>query len=141
MWRIVVCDGDETEREQLLEYVRRYSGERTREVWLEGCAGWPGLVEQLKRAEPDAVIVAQNGVEGMDIITSAHLPPGKVIWFSDLDFGVQAYRLCLRWFGTKPVTYRKVEQALLRCTEEEPETEPCQQEKPFQKSTEKRLTR
>ena len=26
-------------------------------------------------------------------------------------------------------------------SEEEPETEPCQQEKPFQKSTEKRLTR
>lgn len=53
----------------------------------------------------------------LNTITGIHLPPGKFIWFSDLDFAVQAYRLSVGWFGIKPVTYRQMEQALLRCME------------------------
>ncbi len=34
MWSVIVCDGDETEREQLLEYIRRFSGEKIWEVTL-----------------------------------------------------------------------------------------------------------
>lgn len=121
VWRIVVCDGDEAEREQILKYARRYGLERREMVRVDGCADWQGLIGQLKEGEPDVVIVAQSGVAGMDIITSAHLSPRKCIWFSDLDFAIQAYRLCLGWFGTKPVTYDKVEQALSRCTGDETE--------------------
>ena len=115
MWSVVVCDGDEAEREKLLEYVRRFSGEKNGEITAEGCADWPELYERLSQAEPDVIIIAQNGVAGLDTVTSIHLPPGKIIWFSDLDFGLQAYRLCLPWFGQKPVTYSKMDQALTRC--------------------------
>lgn len=41
----------------------------------------------------------------------------KIIWFSDLDFGVQAYRLCVPFFCKKPVTRYKMEQALTRFME------------------------
>lgn len=61
------------------------------------------------------IIIAQDGVEGLNTLTNIHLPPGKFIWFSDLDFGLQAYRLCVSWFGSKPVTYPKMAQALTRC--------------------------
>lgn len=117
MWSVVVCDGDETEREQILQYVRRFGGEKKRKVALTGCADWPELYERLGRAEPDVIIIAQDGVAGLNTITSIHLPPGKFIWFSDLDFGLQAYRLCVPWFGSKPVTYQKMTQALTRCIE------------------------
>lgn len=120
MWRIVICDGDEAERELLLGYARSYGRQRKCEVQAVGCADWPQLLGALAQAEPDAVIVAQNGVQGMDIITSTHLPPRKVAWFSDLDFAIQAYRLCLAWFGTKPVTYPKAAQALCRCLGDAP---------------------
>lgn len=115
MWRIAVCNGNAAEREQLLGYIRRFCEERDMELYAQGAADWPELFEQLKEAEPDIIIVAQDGVDGLNTITGIHLPPGKFIWFSDLDFAVQAYRLCVGWFGMKPVTYRQIEQALLRC--------------------------
>ena len=117
MWKIIVCDENEAEREQIAEYIRLFCGMYSRKWSAEGCADWPELLEKLRQGEPDLLIVAQNGVAGLDTITSAHLPPQKIIWFSDLDFGVQSYRLCLFWFSKKPVTYRKMEQILLRCTE------------------------
>ncbi|MFR2847807.1 MAG: hypothetical protein ACLTC4_12050 [Hungatella hathewayi] len=82
VWRIVVCDGDEAEREQILEYARRYGKERQQPVRADGCADWQGLIGQLKEGEPDVVIVAQSGVAGMDIITSAHPPQNRLSWIA-----------------------------------------------------------
>lgn len=115
MWNVVVCDGDEREREEILEYVRLCCSEKKWEVSLEGCIDWPELYEKIGERKPDIIIIAQNGVEGLNTITSIHLSATKFIWFSDLDFGVQAYRLCVNWFSRKPVTHRKMEQALTRC--------------------------
>lgn len=120
MWSVIVCDSDEAERNEILAYIRRFSAEKNQEVMAMGCAGWPELYERLKQAEPDVILIAQDGVEGLDILTNIHLPPRKFIWFSDLDFGLQAYRLCVPWFGKKPVTYQKMEQALTRCIEAAP---------------------
>lgn len=75
----------------------------------------------MKRALPDAVLVAQDGVEGLNTITSAKLLSRKLIWFSDLDFGVQAHRLCVPFFCQKPVSRRKMEQALSQLMEGGPE--------------------
>lgn len=120
MWRITVCNGNAAEREQLLGYIRRFCEERDMELYAQGAADWPELFEQLKEAEPDIIIVAQDGVDGLNTITGIHLPPGKFIWFSDLDFAVLAYRLSVGWFGMKPVTYRQMEQALMRCMGTDP---------------------
>lgn len=117
MRSIVVCDGNNEERKQLLGYIRRFCDERDMKLSAQGVTDWPELFEQLKEAEPDIIIVAQDGVDGLKTITSIHLPPGKFIWFSDLDLGLQAYRLCVSWFGRKPVTYPKMAQALTRCIE------------------------
>lgn len=117
MWRIAVCDGNDAEREQLLGYIRCFCEERDMMLSAQGVADWPELFEQLKEAEPDIIIIAQDGVDGLNTITGVHLPPGKFIWFSNLDFAVQAYRLCVSWFGKKPVTYQQMEQALFRCME------------------------
>lgn len=114
MWHVIVCDGDGTERNQLTEYVKRYFDEQGIDGRTESCCGWPELAGELKQGKPDLVIVAQDGVEGLDTITSARLPAGRIVWFSDLDFSIQAYRLCVDYFGKKPVTYRKIEWVLKR---------------------------
>lgn len=119
MWSVIVCDGDKWEREQILGYVRIFCKEEKQEVTAQGVADWPELFEKLKQAEPDVLVIAQDGVEGLNTITNIHLPPGRFIWFSDLDFSLQAYRLCVSWFGRKPITYQKLAQALRRCMEEE----------------------
>lgn len=63
-----------------------------------GCAAWLELYERMGQPEPDMIIIAQDGVLDLNTITSIHLPPGKFIWFSDLYFGLQAYRLCVHWY-------------------------------------------
>lgn len=120
MWNMIVCDGDGAEREQLMGLARQCLQEKEMEAEVTGCADWPELEGMAKRALPDAVIVAQDGVEGLDTITSARLLSRKIIWFSDLDFGVQAYRLCVPFFCKKPVTPGKMEQALSRFMEVSP---------------------
>lgn len=120
MWNMIVCDGDGAEREQLMDLARQCLQEKEVEAEVTGCADWPELEGMAKRAIPDAVIVAQDGVEGLDTITSARLLSRKIIWFSDLDFGVQAYRLCVPFFCKKPVTRKKMEQALSRFMEVSP---------------------
>ena len=117
MWSVVVCDSGKKEREQILLFVRRFGDEMKWEVTVKGCADWPELYETLKQGEPDVIIIAQDGVEGLNTITNIHLSPRKFIWFSDLDFGVQAYRMCLAWFGSKPVTYQKMAQAVTQIME------------------------
>lgn len=117
MWSMVVCDGDEAERGQLMKLARQCLEEMEVEAEITGCADWPELDGMVKRALPDAVIVAQDGVEGLNTITSARLLSRKIIWFSDLDFGVQAYRLCVPFFCKKPVSHGKMNEALARLME------------------------
>lgn len=121
MWSMIVCDGNAAERERLMDLARRCLAGRAVEAKVTACADWPELDAAVKRALPDAVLVAQDGVEGLNTITSAKLLSRKLIWFSDLDFGVQAYRLCVPFFCQKPVSRRKMEQALSRLMEGGPE--------------------
>lgn len=120
MWSMIVCDGDEVEREKLMGLARQYLKEKKIESKVTGCADWPELACMVRQALPDVVIVAQNSVEGLNTITSARLLSRKIIWFSDLDFGVQAYRMCVPFFCQKPVTQKKMEQALTRLMEVNP---------------------
>ena len=117
MWSMIVCDGDEAEREQLMDLARGCLEEMEVEAEVTGCADWPELDGMTRRGLPDAVIVAQDSVEGLNTITSARLRSRKITGFSDLDFGGQAYRLCVPFCCQKPVTRYKMEQALTRFME------------------------
>lgn len=117
MWNLIVCDGDGAERETLMSLARQCLEETEAEARVTGCADWPELEELTRLAVPDIVIVAQDGVDGLNTITSARLLSRKIIWFSDLDFGVQAYRLCVPFFCKKPASHGKMTEALARLME------------------------
>lgn len=120
MWSMIICDGNESERVKLMGLARQCLEEKNVEAKVTGCADWPELEGMVRQALPDVVIVAQDSVEGLNTITSAKLLSRKIIWFSDLDFGVQAYRLCVPFFCQKPVTRKKMDQALTRFMEVNP---------------------
>lgn len=119
MWSVIVCDRNQPELNQLAGYIRRYFEEQNMNGQLVVCSDWPELAEKLKQREADIILMALDGVEGLDTITSLRLPSGKIVWFSDLNFSIQAYRLCVTYFSRKPVTYRKLERAFARCMEGE----------------------
>ena len=112
MGKVIVCDGNSAEREQLIDLVRQCL--QGKEVQVTGCTDWPELDGIVKQALPDAVIVAQDGVEGLNTVTSARSLARRILWFSDMDFRVQAYRLCVPFFCRKPVSCQKMEQAISR---------------------------
>jgi len=68
---------------------------------------WP-----LPWKEGDIVIVSLDGVRGLDTASSAQPLSRRLIWISDLDFGVQAYRMCVSYFFMKPVSCQKMQRAL-----------------------------
>ena len=120
MWKVIVCDGDAAEREQLIDLVRQCL--QGKEVQVTGCTDWPELDGMVKQALPDAVIVARDGVEGLNTITSARSLSRRILWFSDMDFREQAYRLCVPFFCRKPVSRQKMEQAMSRLINTSPKT-------------------
>lgn len=115
MLNMIIVDDNKAERQQLLNYVQRYCAQKGLLAETALCADWPALFQKVKQNEPDIVIIAQNGVAGLDTITSVNLLTNRIIWFSDLDFGLQAYRLCIAYFCQKPLTYPKIERALTHC--------------------------
>lgn len=104
----IICDRGQEECNLLAAYVRDYYRNIEAQVHIRCCADWQGLSRQIREKKADAVIIAQNGTEGLDIVTGLKLNSGKIIWFSDLDFAVQAYRLCIAYFSMKPITQEKV---------------------------------
>lgn len=58
MWNVIICDGDEPEREQLMGFVRQYFEEKKKDAQIAGCMDWPELEGMVKQSLPDVVIVA-----------------------------------------------------------------------------------
>lgn len=87
MWNTIVCDGNAAERDLLMESARHCFEGKNIKAHITGCADWQELESIVTHAFPDIVIIAQDGVDGLNTITSARLLSRKIIWFSDLDFG------------------------------------------------------
>ena len=104
MWKMIVCDGNTAEREQLIDLARQCL--QGSAVQVTGCADWPEL----------------DGMEGLNTITSARNLARRILWFSDMDFRVQAYRLCVPFFCQKPVSRQKMEQAISKLINTSPKT-------------------
>lgn len=109
---MLICDSDEKECHLIEDYIYGYYKDREMNVQVRSCGGWQDLCREIKQREADVIILAQNGVKGLDMVTGLKVLTGKLIWFSDLDFGVQAYRLNVHYFNLLPVTREKLEHAL-----------------------------
>lgn len=115
MWNVVICDGNETEREQLSEYVKLWCSKNNRDASIEDCSDWAGLYNKIQQGEPDTIIVAHDSITGLDAVMDVPFPHSKIIWFSKLNLPTQTWQLNVNWFGTKPVTYQKMSKALSFC--------------------------
>lgn len=109
---LIICDCDSRECSLIEESIHDYCRDRNVPCKIRCCGDWQELSRQVKEKTADAIIVAQDGVSGLDIITGLKIPSGRLVWFSDLDFSLQAYRLCVSYFNRKPVSHEKVIQAL-----------------------------
>lgn len=109
---MIICDPDEKESWRIESYIHNYYRDKNIDVKIRICGDWQTLCRQIRQREADVIIIAQEGVKGLDIVTGLKVQTGKLIWFSDLDFGVQAYRLNVSYFNLLPVTKEKLEYGL-----------------------------
>ena len=119
MYQISILTGDRVLREQLRNWV------------LDGFARWelaPALEApedlvpfyyRFRDAPSDLVVLALPGVAGLN--AAEHLrdlcPDCGLVWCSDLDFSLQAYRLRADYFILGPSTQEKLHTGLTRWLE------------------------
>ncbi|WP_455684337.1 hypothetical protein [Thomasclavelia sp.] len=109
---MIICDPDIKECNLIERSVYYYYRNKNILIHIRCCSNWQELDRQIKEKITDIIIVAHNGVTGLDIITGLKIPSSRLIWFSDLDFGIQSYRLCVSYFNRKPISHEKVVHAL-----------------------------
>ena len=97
---IIICDDNLSERSLMIDYILKWASEKYLEIQINTCKDWMELAAALEGREWDMVIVSLDGVRGLDTAASAQPLSRRLIWISDLDFGVQAYRMC-------PILYKE----------------------------------
>lgn len=108
----IICDHDSRECSLIEESIHDYYKDKNVPCEIRRCEDWQELSRLIREKPADAIIVSQDGVIGLDIITGLKIPLDRLVWFSDLDFSLQAYCLCVSYFNRKPVSHEKVIQAL-----------------------------
>lgn len=116
---LILCDDNPDELSLLDDYIQQWDEKEGLGIQSETCRDWTELAAALKQKEWDAVIVALSGVNGLDAAIGADPLSRRLIWISDLDFGVQAYRMCVTYFFMKPLSYQKMQRALDRALKDD----------------------
>ena len=114
---IIVYTQEKAELYVLIDHITQYCTARNIPVHIDHCKNWPDLAQSLQQSRTDVVLVAQNGVRGLDTVTGAQPLAPDIIGISDLDFAAQSYRMGITYFCMKPISYSKVERAMDRCME------------------------
>lgn len=113
---MIICGSDRNDCHLAEDYIYAYYRDKNVDLQIRICENWQELCGLIRQRKADVIVIVQEGVMGLDIVTGLKLQTGKLIWFSDLDFGVQAYRLNVAYFNLLPVTQEKIEYGLRRIT-------------------------
>ena len=114
MYCIAVLAVDEKEGQDYAKYIIDYCTERSIFPLVELYQNQESFFEQIQKTVPAVVLLALPGVSGLN--AAEHLrslyPGCGVIWCSDLDFSLHAFRLRADYFLLEPVTKAAFQQGL-----------------------------
>lgn len=119
--KIAICDDDETIRNQLRGFIRRYADENTLDYEiLEFCESEPLLKKS--RQDPDIKIlfldIYMSPASGMDLAEMLRAEGNRcaIIFVTvSTDHYARSYEVDAEHYLVKPITYERVCQALSRC--------------------------
>lgn len=101
----VLAEGDE-KRSAYVDQIARFCHEKGLFPQVEACAHPEQFFEHVQITAPTNAVIALPGVAGLNTVEHLRsLCPGcGVIWCSDLDFSLQAFRLRVEYFILEPVS-------------------------------------
>ena len=128
MHRIAVLAEKETLCPRIAQEIARFCGERGLFPRIAQYQDQEGFFEEVRHAAPSNAVIALSGVDGLNAAEHLRaLQPGcRIIWCSDLDFSLQAFRLRADDFMLAPVTPERLRQGLALWLERRNAAEPIQ---------------
>lgn len=120
VYRIAVLTKSEAQEAFFLEQILRFTAERGLFPKVEPFREQEPFFEFVRKTPPTNAILALPGVDGLN--AAEHLralcPETHIIWCSNLDFSLHAFRLRADYFLLEPVTDEALRQGLCVWLEE-----------------------
>lgn len=114
MYRIAVVADEESVGRNYKTQITRFCTERGVFPQIELHTNQELFFERIQTVKPTSVVLALSGVAGLN--AAEHLrslcPNCGVIWCSDLDFSLQAFRLRVDYFLMEPITIERLREGL-----------------------------
>ena len=106
MYRIAILTRSEAQGELLMEQISRFCDERGLFPDLEQYRDQEWFFEAARKMPLTNAVIALPGVDGLNAVEHlrALCPQTRIIWCSDLDFSLHAFRLRADYFLLEPVT-------------------------------------
>ena len=120
MYRIAVLTRSEAQVTFFTEQISRFCAERSLFPKLESYLDQERFFASARKTPPTNAVIALPGVDGLNAAEHlrALLPETRIIWCSDLDFSLHAFRLRVDYFLLEPVTEEALRQGLCIWVEE-----------------------
>ena len=114
MHRIAVLTEQEARGAQMEEQIARFCKEKGRFSRIEPYRNQESFFNAVLTASFSHAVIALPGVAGLNAVEHlrALCPACRIIWCSDLDFSLHAFRLRVDYFLLEPVTKEAFQQGL-----------------------------
>ena len=114
MYCIAILTDQEQEGQDSAEYIRNYFKEKHIFPLIEIYQNQEQFFAWTLKTVPTVVLLALSGVSGLNV--AEHLrslyPKCGIIWCSDFDFSLHAFRMRIEYFFMKPVEEQKIKEGL-----------------------------
>lgn len=127
MHRIAVLTEQETRGAQMEEQIARFCKEKGHFPRIEPYRNQESFFNAVLTAAFSHAVIALPGVAGLNAVEHlrALCPACRIIWCSDLDFSLHAFRLRVDYFLLEPVTEEGFRRGLLVWLEGRTSIAPC----------------
>ena len=114
MYRIVVLTNSEAQEVFFTEQVSQFCAECGRFPVIETFCDQEQFFETARKTPPTNAVIALPGVDGLNAVEHLRtlFPETRIIWCSDLDFSLQAFRLRVAYFILEPVDAQRFQEGL-----------------------------
>lgn len=109
-------------RREAKEVISHLARGQPENIQVDCCDSFSGFLDSARRNPCRILLLAQAGPLGADMAAEVRecFPKHRFVWFSDLDFGLFAYRLEADYFSLLPLTEDKLRSALRNCSHHPP---------------------
>ena len=117
MYRIAVLTDLKHEGEHYAKVINDYCINQKLFPLLETYQNQEVFFKEIQTHVPDIVLLVLPGVDGLNAAEHLHslFPECGIIWCSDLDFSLHAFRLRVEYFFMEPVEEQKLWEGLTAC--------------------------